>query len=89
MLLRELGGVADVVAVTVGDRDDVDALGLLLAVGALRIARQERVDVDALAAGAVEAKGGVPEPGEFCVCYAAEGIRATEGGLRPVLQSSR
>ena len=52
--LRELDGVADVVAVAVRDRDHVDALGLLSASGVLRVAGQERVDVDALAAVGLE-----------------------------------
>src|SRR5205814_1631224 len=69
--LRELDGLADVVAVAVGDRDDVDPLRLLLALRALRV-REERVDVDALAARAVESKRGVAEPREDCVRHGPE-----------------
>ena len=69
VLLREVDGVADVVAVAVRDRDDVGALGGLLALGTLRIAVQERVDVDALAAGRVEPEGRVAEPGQRRVCH--------------------
>src|SRR5205085_11162671 len=71
--LRELDGLADVVAVAVGDRDDVDPLGLLLALGALGVG-EERVDVDALAARGVEAKRGVAEPRELDVWHAPEVI---------------
>ena len=56
VLLRELDRVADVVAVPVRERDHVDALGLLLVLGALRVPVQERVDVDAFSAGRVDAK---------------------------------
>ena len=44
--------------------DRVDPLGLLLGLRALRVAVQERVDVDALAARGVDAERRVPEPGE-------------------------
>jgi hypothetical protein len=49
-LLRQLERVADVVVVPVGDEDRVDALRLLLVLRALRVAVEERIDVDALAA---------------------------------------
>ena len=69
VLLPDVHGVADVVAVTVRDRDDVDPLGLLLVVGSLGVSVQERIDVDAFSARAVEAKARVPEPGELCVSH--------------------
>ena len=47
---------------------DVDALGLLLGVGRLRVVLQERIDVDPLAAVGVEAERCVAEPGERCQC---------------------
>ena len=62
--LRQLDGVADVVAVAVRDRDHVDALGRLLGLRRLRVAGQERVDVDALAAVGLEPERRVTEPGE-------------------------
>src|SRR5438045_1848485 len=62
--LRERESVADMVAVPVRDRDYVDALGRLLVLGALRIAVEEGIDVDALAAR-IEAERGVSEPSEF------------------------
>ena len=64
VLFRERDGVADVVAVAVRDRDDVDLLRRHLVLGALRIPVEEGVDVDALS-GRVEAEGGVSEPCEF------------------------
>jgi hypothetical protein len=70
--LRERDGVADVVAVAVREQDQVDALGLLLRLGAARVPREERVDVDALAARGVDAERGVPEPGEGAVICHAE-----------------
>src|SRR6185369_14900548 len=42
----------------------------LLALGALRVAVQEGVDVDPLAAGRVDPKGGVADPRQRCVCHA-------------------
>src|SRR5712691_620396 len=69
VLLREVDGVADVVAVAVGDRDHVDALRRLLVRRALRVAGQERVDVDALPAGGVEPEGCMSEPGQRRVCH--------------------
>jgi hypothetical protein len=63
-LLPERDRVADVVAVTVCQRDQVDALRLPFRLGALGVPGQPRVDVDALAARAVEPEGRVSEPGE-------------------------
>ena len=60
--LRKLDCVADVVAVAVRDADDVDPFGVLLVVGRLRVAREERVDVDPLAAIAAEHERRMPEP---------------------------
>jgi hypothetical protein len=68
-LLVQRGRVADVVAVPVRDGDEVDALGLHLVLRALRVPVQERVDVDALAAGSVEAKRRVTEPGQREICH--------------------
>jgi len=68
VLLRDVDRVADVVAVPVRDRDDVGALGLAFVLRALRVSVQERIDVDALTRRRVEAEGGVPEPGERCLC---------------------
>ena len=78
-LLRQLDGLADVVGVSVRDRDHVDALGLLLRIRTLRI-REPRVDVDTLSAGRVEPERSVPQPGygrvshrsPFCRACAAE-----------------
>ena len=64
VLLRELDGVAEVVAVAVRERDHVDPLGLELRLRALRVPVQEGVDVDALPVGSVEAEGRVTEPGQ-------------------------
>jgi hypothetical protein len=64
-LLPERNGVADVVAVAVGERDQVDAVGRLFGLGTLRVPGQPRVDIDALAARAVEPEARVPEPGEW------------------------
>ena len=64
VLLRQLDGVAEVVAVAVRERDHVDPLGLQLGLGALRVPVQEGVDVDALPARRIEAEGGVTEPGQ-------------------------
>src|SRR6266540_3503981 len=52
------------VAVTVRDDDHVRALGVLLVLRALRIAGEERIDVDPLAARAVDAERRVSEPRE-------------------------
>src|SRR5205085_1001689 len=71
VLLRKVDGVADVVAVPVREADDVDALGLLLVLGALRIPVQERVDVHAFSAGRFDAKRRMAQPGE-CSRHAAE-----------------
>ena len=76
VLLRDVDGVADVVAVPVRDRDDVRPLGLALVLGALRVPVQERVDVDALSARRVESEGGVPEPGQSGVSHGAEANNA-------------
>ena len=62
--LGERDRVADVIAVTVGDRDHVDVRGLPELVGCRRVAREPRVDVDLLALVALEQKRRVPEPGE-------------------------
>src|SRR5581483_6916294 len=69
VLLRDLDGVAEMVAVRVRERDDVGALWFLLVLRALRVAVQERVDVDALAARRVDAEGRMPEPGECRVSH--------------------
>src|SRR5439155_7826959 len=60
-LLAQLDGLADVVAVAVGERDHVDPLGLLLGVRALRVA-EPRIDVDALASGRVQPEARVAQP---------------------------
>src|SRR6185437_3997832 len=62
VLLRQLDGVAHVVAVTVCERDDVEPFGLELGLRALRVPVQEWVDVDALSARSVEAEARVTEP---------------------------
>ena len=64
VLLRQLDGVADVVAVAVRERDHVDALRLELGLRTLRVSVEEGVDVDALPAGCVEAERRVTEPGQ-------------------------
>jgi len=64
VLLRDRNRVADVVAVAVRNGDDVGALGRCLPARTLRVPVQERVDVDPFSARRVDAKGGVPEPGE-------------------------
>ena len=64
VLAREVDRVADMVAVAVRDGDHVDPLGLQLALRALGVAVQERVDVDPLASGGVDPEGRVAEPGE-------------------------
>ncbi len=53
-----------VIAVPVREQDHVDALGLLLRLGALRVAVEERIHVDALAAGRVDPEGRVAQPGQ-------------------------
>ena len=63
--LVERDGVADVIVVAVCQEDEVAALGLDLVRRAARIAVQERVEVDALAAGRVDPERRVPEPGEL------------------------
>src|SRR6266540_685427 len=52
------------VAVAVRDDDHVPALGVLLVLRALRVPGEERIDVDALAARAVDAERRVSEPHE-------------------------
>jgi hypothetical protein len=52
-----------VVVVPVRQRDQVDALRLLLVLGATGIV-EEGIDVDALSAGRVEAEGVMAEPGQ-------------------------
>ena len=54
-----------VVAVAMREEDQVAPLGRHFAVGALRIAAQEGIDVDPFTAGRVHAEGGVSEPGEL------------------------
>jgi hypothetical protein len=80
--LRESDGVADVVAVAVREEDRVDALRALLRLRTARVSRQERVDVDALAARAVEAERRVPEPGESAVFRHAGTLEDHRGGRR-------
>ena len=58
VLLREVEGAAHMVGVTMCDSDQVDPLGLLLSVRALRVL-EPGVDIDALSAWCVEAEGGV------------------------------
>jgi hypothetical protein len=77
VLLGQLDGVSDVVVMSVRERDHVDALRLLLGSGALRIAVQERVDVDAFAAGRLDAERRVTQPGEG----SAHAARLTNGAL--------
>src|SRR6476619_5471153 len=57
-------GVSEVIAMTVRECDEIAPLGFELALGAFRVAVQERVDIDALTARRVDTKGGMPEPGE-------------------------
>ncbi len=57
--------VTDVVAVTMGQRDQVTPLGRELRLGALRVSVQEWIDVDPLPAGRVDAERRVPQPGQF------------------------
>ena len=73
---------ADVVAVAVRDREHVAALGLLLALRALRVV-EPGVDVDALALGAVEPVAAVSEPGEGDVRQHALLGRRWSGSLSP------
>src|SRR4029453_16120057 len=77
-----LDGLPEVVVVAVRERDHVDALGLLLPLGTFRIP-EPGVDVDALAAGAVEPESPVPEPGQGAVCHLPPPGRWVEsnGGL--------
>src|SRR5262249_40258752 len=70
--------------VPVRDADQVDALGRLLVLGAFRIPVQERVDVNAFAAGRLDAKGRVAQPGE-CSGHAAE----TNGGTSDCVANLR
>ena len=58
-------GVSEVVAVAVGERDEIAALGLEFGLGALRVAAQERVDVDAFVTG-VDPERRVSEPRQLC-----------------------
>src|SRR5205823_5776924 len=62
VLLRELDGVADVVAVTMREGDDIDALRRLFVLRTLWIAVQKGVDIDSLAVSGVEPKSGVSQP---------------------------
>ena len=62
--LGELDRVAHVIAVPMCDRDHVHVLGVDLVRGRLRVAVQERVDVDPLAVIALDPKRRVPEPGQ-------------------------
>ena len=80
-----------VVAVAVRDGDHVAPLGCLLRLGRLRVALQERVDVDALAAVRVETERRVSEPGE-CRHDSGDDIEGPSGpraklsgGMRRVL----
>ena len=58
--LCDLDRVADVVAVAVREHDQVAALGLALAVGALRVPVEEGIEVDPLAAGLSRRKAECP-----------------------------
>jgi hypothetical protein len=71
VLLRDRDRVADMVAVAVRDRDHVGALGLQLVLGALRVAVQEGVDIDAFAARGIEPEARVTEPRQRRVCHRA------------------
>ena len=62
--LLERDRVRDVVAVSVGERDRVAAIGLLLGLRAGRT--EERIDIEPFAGVRVEAEGCVAEPGERC-----------------------
>ena len=64
VLLGQGDRVSDMIAVPVRDRDHVDALRRLLALRALGVSVQERVDVDALAVRRIHAEGSVAEPRE-------------------------
>ena len=61
---RQPDRVAHVVVVAVRDEDRVDAFRLELRGGARGIAGQERIDVDPVARGRVEAERRMPEPGD-------------------------
>jgi hypothetical protein len=61
--LGQLDSLADVVGVAVRERDQVDALGILLCLWALRVL-EPGIDVHALAAGGVEPECRVAEPGQ-------------------------
>ena len=67
--LCQLEGVAEVVAVPVREGDQVDALRRLLALGALRVAAEPGVDVDALAPGRVDPESRMSEPRNRSVCH--------------------
>ena len=73
VLLRELDGVAEMVAVAVGERDHVDPLGLELRLRALRVPVQEGVDVDALPARACRSGRwrGRARSGSFRACVSS------------------
>src|SRR5439155_18339973 len=76
VLLGERDRVADMVDVAVRDNDHVDVLGVALGLGARGVAVQERIDVDALALGAVKPKSCVSEPREGGVRHGAYRSRA-------------
>src|ERR1700751_4077283 len=65
MLVADFDRVADVVAVGVGAEHDVEMLDGLFFFRRHGIVHDPRVDEDGFAAGRLNAKGGVSEPGEF------------------------
>ena len=81
LVLFEVGGsayalpISDVIEVAVCDQNRVDPIRFELVGGAGRIARQERVDIDAVPGGKVEAERCVSEPGE----RASHDVQGTSG----------
>src|SRR6185312_15159251 len=71
--------IADVVAVSVRQEDEVAALGLDLRLRTSRIALEERIEVDALPARRVDPKRRVPEPGQL----RRHGAKSRERESRP------
>jgi hypothetical protein len=59
VLLAEIDHRADMVPVPVRRRNHIATVGILLRVGALRVV-EPGIDVDTLAAGRIQAEGGVP-----------------------------
>src|SRR4029453_261715 len=69
-LLAEVDRLADVIAVAVGERNDVHALGLLLAVRALRV-RQPGIHVKPLCAGRVAPEARMSQPRQLDIGHEA------------------